>query len=51
MRDAGKGDAHLAEMLDLLLQHFAFALSDREEISPCPRLVEQPRNVGDELLA
>jgi hypothetical protein len=49
-QDVGNGVAHLAEMLDVLSQHFAFALFDREEISPGPGLVERPRNVADELL-
>jgi hypothetical protein len=50
-RDAGNGVAHLAETLDVLSQRFAFALSDRKEISSGPGSVERPRKVGDELLA
>lgn len=39
-RDAGDGIANLAETLDVSLQHFAFALFYREEVSAGSRLRE-----------
>ena len=50
-RDAGNGVAYLAEMLDVLMQCFAVALTYGEEIAAHPRSHERPGEVGDELLA
>ena len=50
-QDAEYSVAHLAETLDILSQCFALALSDGEEIAARSGSGEQPREVGDELLA